>query len=187
MKKKICRMLLPLVLSLNSCAPTSKLGEVIVQTVIANQDPTDRFIITNDIGLDLTDAKLYDRYTNKRLKNLVVGDKIEVKYTSSSRKKIEKVLVDPINVEYLTIRQELHGLPDQEWIYAEIIKEGKSYYRQILGKQEFFRMLTKEGTYEKVFKSDMSVDLYVAHLDFDAIETEKAKSIKAFYNYNPRE
>lgn len=48
-------------------------------------------------------------------------------------------------------------------------------------------MLTKEGTYEKVFKSDLSVDLYVAHLDFDAIETEKAKSIKAFYNYNPRE
>lgn len=141
------------------------------------------FEISNTLGVDISKAKIYDKINIfKKLKNVVVGDKIKVTYKGAKHTEVSKVYVDQVKIQHF--HYNIYDIGPSENMYVEFKSlEGKDHF--FLEDNTIFDSIFEDGyAYSMTSQYKTQSQVYMCYRG--RIKDKKAPDIKAFYNYYPR-
>ncbi len=186
-------LLIPILLFFGCNNSTNFNNDLPMKKVSVQVDFKNQYATLNiDVHSDLNNVALYSKSNNSRkVKNLIVGDHIEVYYTDASYAEIDHILVD--EASYLSIKAEKRSVPgDIENNYIDLYVENKlgeySIYLDYT-KHEVYNILNKDGTYTKIKEVVDGAEIYGVYREEENIVTtpnSKVYYLIALYSYEPR-
>lgn len=134
--------------------------------------------------LDISQESLLNKNKpNKKVKNLLAGDKLEVYYTNNSFDQIDHILVDTVDELVVSVTNAaIPGSGDMDNFVEKA--------HIVILHQNIFYIMNSNGTFDKLKNAEYFLELYGTYKEsdcsYDDITGNKIITLTALYSYKPR-
>lgn len=188
-KRKFPTFLIIFSIFLTSCNKSFN-NKLPMKKLFVNANYENQVTIVFSENLEINGFHLYDKNNPKKvISKLIVGDSLEVYYTTNDYQKIDHILVD--TAEYIAVKLTNAIIPGSNGQMGIFPKDDNSKI-SLIGKHIHY-VINRDGSYENINNLDIYQELYGAYKKEDVTfpnesENKEYKNIKlsALYSYDFR-